>query len=81
MRKDLWYNVCGYKTIVIKAALTGLAQRSCPPSRALADVRTNTFSTVQTLLQANSWTDWHETSEKMYTTYLGIPDLSERVTC
>lgn len=54
MHKDLRCNVRGYKTVVIKAALTGLAQHSYPSSRALTDVWTYTFSTIQTFLQANS---------------------------
>lgn len=40
--------------MVIPAALTGLAERSSPSSRALADVGTYTRSAVQTSLQTDS---------------------------
>jgi len=61
----LWYNMYGYKPVITRAALTGLAQHSHPSFRALTDVWTYTFSTIQAFLQANSWTEGHETSEKM----------------
>lgn len=49
--------ICGgYKAAVIKGTLTGLAQHSHPSSGALADVGTDTLPSIETLLQANSWT-------------------------
>lgn len=54
MQEDLQCDMHDYKTVAIKAALTGLAEGSYPSSRALADVWTYAFATVQALLQANS---------------------------
>lgn len=46
----------GYKAAVMKRALTGLAQHSHPSSGALADVGADTLPSIETFLQANSWT-------------------------